>query len=231
MLNVTVLAAMAAGACIAVQAEAQVYKCNEGGRVVYADRPCAGAAKPMDIRVTPESPDAVLATRLQSEANLGRLAVGQTARQVEQAWGTPKKKNIDTGTSGTREQWVYERKEGTTYYVYIRDGRLDSVSQHQEVPGNVTPPPPLAVTQPTRQEIEAVERASKADERRFVTEGATMNAVRTRIGAPDTRDFVSTGSGVAECWGYAPTARDAQTWTTVCFVGGAAYAVNRKIER
>lgn len=50
--------------------------------------------------------------------------VGMSKSEVEQcAWGSPKKKNVDTYSWGTTEQWVYSRG-----YVYFRNGIVTSVS-------------------------------------------------------------------------------------------------------
>lgn len=51
--------------------------------------------------------------------------VGMTKSEVERcAWGYPDKKNIDTYSWGTTEQWVYRSKG----YVYFKNGVVTSVS-------------------------------------------------------------------------------------------------------
>jgi hypothetical protein len=217
-------------AFIALPAGAQVYKCTEGGRTVYADKPCASDAKAIDVPTAPLSPEAAESAKLQSEANVGRLAVGQTTRQVQTAWGTPRTKNIDTRASGKEEQWVYDRKEGTTY-VYIRDGKVVSVSQHQDATG--VPPAPVQQLPPsaTRAELEAQERADKAGERRFVLKGAPAAGLIGRIGVPEAKQFVPVGRTFGECWFYSPARLDPQTQTTICFSGGEVYEVTRTIQR
>lgn len=52
--------------------------------------------------------------------------VGMTKTEVENcAWGSPDKKNIDTYSWGTKEQWVYRSKG----YVYFKNGVVTSVSR------------------------------------------------------------------------------------------------------
>lgn len=112
-------AAVILAAGISSSAIADVYRCTEAGKTVYSDRPCqGGTAATVAVPSRNADPPAV---NPQSEANMGRLVVGQTPLQVEMAWGRPKAKNVDTGSSGRTEQWVYERPDGTTY-VYFRSG-------------------------------------------------------------------------------------------------------------
>lgn len=44
-----------AAACMLCQAQAigAIYKCHEGGRVIYADRPCQGAGAELPVRAAP----------------------------------------------------------------------------------------------------------------------------------------------------------------------------------
>ena len=52
--------------------------------------------------------------------------IGMTKDEVERcAWGYPDKKNVDTYSWGTSEQWVYRSKG----YVYFRNGTVSSVSE------------------------------------------------------------------------------------------------------
>lgn len=55
--------------------------------------------------------------------------IGMTKDEVEKcAWGTPDKKNIDTYSWGTTEQWVYRSKG----YVYFKNGVVTSVSTSEQ---------------------------------------------------------------------------------------------------
>jgi hypothetical protein len=106
---------------------------------------------------------------------------------------------------------------------------LSSVSQHQEVAGGASPQPAQPVTpQPTRAELEAQDRATKAGERKFIRKGALRSDVVARIGVPDARSL-DTGS---ECWYYGAVPGDHQTSTEICFdLGGPVQSVRRGVVR
>lgn len=56
----------------------------------------------------------------------GRLAPGMNALEVEQVRGTPTRINVTTGVGGRSEQWVYERRNGQSEYLYMDNGVLRS---------------------------------------------------------------------------------------------------------
>jgi len=62
-----------ATACIACQSTAAgaVYKCHEGGRVSYADRPCPGAGAELALRAAPP-PDPATQARLSRARDMAR---------------------------------------------------------------------------------------------------------------------------------------------------------------
>jgi hypothetical protein len=212
-------------ACVSSFASADVYRCIEDGKTIYSDRPCqAGTAS--TVVVPPRIGTTAAAINPQHEANMGRIAIGQTPLQVEMVWGAPKRKNIDTRTSGRTDQWVYERPNGTTY-VYFQAGIVSSISEHSDRANaagvDSTEPPP-----PTRAEIEAQVRANSAGERRFLGDGMHQATILNRIGEPDSKSF----SGIVECWIYNPTRLDPQTATRICFgLEGTAINIERKVAR
>ena len=110
----TVAMAVAVGALLVAPsvAGAEVYRCNVDGKTVYSDKPCA-TGKSIEVAVPKSAPEDAGHARLQQEANLGRVVVGQTPAQVLAACGEPRKKNIDTRVDGRTEQWVYDRADGT----------------------------------------------------------------------------------------------------------------------
>src|SRR5207248_1596024 len=105
----------------------------------------------------------------------GRIVVGQTPAQVEQTWGAPKARNIDTSKSGRSEQWVYDRPDGAGY-VYFRDGIVSSYSTHVEREKALSEP----ARKPTRAHLEAQERSEKAKERRFMINGSRLSRDQVR---------------------------------------------------
>ncbi|HTS20641.1 MAG TPA: hypothetical protein VMN79_02420 [Casimicrobiaceae bacterium] len=71
-------------------------------------------------------------------------------------------------------------------------------------------------------------RSGDPGERKFLRMGMTEAEVLHRIGKPDTR----AGSGRSERqWSYLPVAGDADTLTTVTFVGGTVSRVERRVVR
>lgn len=79
-----------ATACILCQAAAAgtIYKCHEGGRVSYGDRPCAGAGAEFVVRAAP-APDPDSAARLtrarETVLLLDRQRAEQTLREERNA--------------------------------------------------------------------------------------------------------------------------------------------------
>ncbi|WP_208277570.1 DUF4124 domain-containing protein [Massilia oculi] len=70
-------------ACILCQAQAAgaVYKCHEGGRVTYADRPCPGAGAELPVRAAPP-PDPETLARLDRARD---MVLGIDKQRAEQA--------------------------------------------------------------------------------------------------------------------------------------------------
>lgn len=72
-----------ATACILCQAQAAgaIYKCHEGGRVTYADRPCPGAGAELPVRAAPP-PDPETLARLDRARDLAMDIDKQRAEQI-----------------------------------------------------------------------------------------------------------------------------------------------------
>ncbi len=218
------------GMCLPSIGYAQVYRCTVDGKVSFSDTPCRDGH---EVITAPTSPRDGIPLNPQAEANLGHVVVGQTPQQVQQAWGAPKTKRIDTDATGKTERWIYDRPGGSAM-VNFTDGKVASLNEQQgPTPSANTSanPNPVAVAQapePSKEEIDGRERAAKAGERRFVRENTPLTEVRQRIGEPDSKEMRDAG----ECWYYAPTPLDSQTSTTLCFdLSGYLFRVDRKIER
>ena len=220
----TTLCCALSAVLLATAADAEVYRCSEAGKSVYSDRPCqSGPSATIPVPSGSAQPDAI---NLQNEANMGRLAVGQTPVQVEMAWGRPKTKNVDSGSAGRAEQWVYERTDGAAY-VYFRKGLLSSYSERLEGLKATNGALPAA-TELSQIEIDNKERADKASERRFIRERTAAGDVRKRIGEPDAKVF----RGTQECWYYAATRLDPQTNTRICYdLNSTVFDIERVVVR
>lgn len=220
-----VAAGCALAALVAPAVSAQVYRCTEGGKTVYSDKPCGSSSKSVNVQSnTIQSPSQT--EKLEHESRLGRIAVGMAPSQVQRAWGPPTKVNTTNSQRGVSEQWVY-RKGDDDAYVYLENGKVTSWTTHKSTPGSSTPSAPRPMTVADR---EAIERADKARERRHITGNVRMSReqVRDKIGEPDEKVF----SGGIEHWVYLPTATDAQTRTVYRFTyDGVLFDVERVIQR
>ena len=81
-----------ATACIVCGSTAAgaIYKCHEGGRVSYADRPCPGAGAELPLRAAPP-PDPETQARMvrarDMALDIDKLRAGQARREQRQAEG------------------------------------------------------------------------------------------------------------------------------------------------
>ena len=112
-------------------------KCKDKqGKVIYTDFPCEGA---MSINLSgaghydPGSPGTAqaLKERLRVEKLIsienGQVALGMKADDVINSWGKPTKINSSVGSYGRHEQWVYDRGNFNSQYVYVDNGVVTSV--------------------------------------------------------------------------------------------------------
>ena len=153
---------------------AEVYRCTDSGKTVYTDQPCGGDM----ARVPPPiaSPPPI---NLQNEAGMGRIAVGMTPLQVEEAWGKPAETGTREDAKGTLQRWTYIRN-GETTDIFIRNGTVAKISAPRVIIGQSFPHE-KEPAQPTASDIEEElrqneeqERLQKADERRFISVGMTQ---------------------------------------------------------
>ena len=123
---------MWAALLIAGPALGQVYKCNQGGSVVFTSAPCDADSKPIDVRPATGAGGPVDAMQAINNRRIatGRVGVGMTARQVRASWGAPHKINVSHYASGVAEQWIYYRDEQhiSAQYVHFQNGIVSSVS-------------------------------------------------------------------------------------------------------
>lgn len=195
-------------------AAAEVYRCTIDGRVVYSDHPCGSQSTKIEIEPA-LAPKPNEAQRLQNEANLGRVVVGMTPAQTEQAWGRPREISSENDKTGSVERWSYDRTNSVAI-VQFEGGKVAKISSVRSLPQPLVDAP--ALTGPlTVSEMEARERAEKAPERRFAHAGMTQAEVRGKLGPPSDHQVRNTRMGVADCWTYDPVAGDPQTLTTLCF--------------
>ena len=56
----------------------------------------------------------------------GKIRIGMTKDQVIYSWGRPNDINRTVGSWGIHEQWVYDRGDYNSQYLYFEDGILTS---------------------------------------------------------------------------------------------------------
>lgn len=127
-------------------ANAQVFTCEENGRKIYQGTPCAPGDQPIKVRapkqptaeppleaVPPETTNTAepqaLEKKLWTHARRGQVAIGMTTEMVVHAWGEPDKVSRLTLTSGTGEQWVYDKNRASPQYISFKDGTVSAFSE------------------------------------------------------------------------------------------------------
>ncbi|WP_312305162.1 DUF4124 domain-containing protein [Pulveribacter sp.] len=123
-----------------------VNKCTgPDGKVVYQDAPCAGKGEAITVRPASGSGEATAAADAQGRIDAMRAEndmaaairekrpmVGMTVKQLNEAMGLATLVNTDMSTGTMREQAIFERPT-ETWYVYTRNGRVESF-QHRPGP-------------------------------------------------------------------------------------------------
>lgn len=64
--------------------------------------------------------------KVESAISQGQVFIGMTADDARQSWGKPTKINSSVGSYGKHEQWVYDRGNSRSQYVYIQNGVVTS---------------------------------------------------------------------------------------------------------
>ena len=211
------------------RASAEIYRCTVDGRVVYTDHPCGVQSTKIPIEPAPPA-RSIEAVNLQYEANLGRIAVGMTAAQVEQAWGRPVEIATERDSGGSADHWTYNRA-GEITKISFQNGKVSKIAKTQ------TLAQPAAAGEQTSSltisKLEDRERRDKAAERRFMRPGMAQEEMRGKLGPPSDRVVRATSFGIADCWSYEPAPRDAQTLTTLCFsvIDTRLVTIDRTIKR
>jgi outer membrane protein assembly factor BamE (lipoprotein component of BamABCDE complex) len=210
-------------------ASAEVYRCTVDGRVIYTDQPCGNQGTKISIDSAP-TPTIGESINLQNEANLGHIAIGMTPTQVRQAWGSPAEITTERDNAGATEYWTYNRA-GETTRISFQNGAVSKIAQTQKLVSSTAAAEPASAL--TVSQMEDQERFEKAGERRFMRPGMTQADVRGKLGPPSSRVVRPASFGMADCWSYDPTPRDAQTLTILCFsvIDTLLVTIERTIQR
>ncbi|WP_286758380.1 DUF4124 domain-containing protein [Ralstonia sp. RL] len=113
------LAGLALGLSIAVPAQAQVYRCTEGGRTVYSDHPCG--ARSVAVPLMDNTPTAAdqQAARERAKAEAAQLQELETARRKAQAAEDARQAQIAAQAAAAAEQ---ARREQQRKVVVAQEG-------------------------------------------------------------------------------------------------------------
>lgn len=115
------------------------------GKTVYQDQPCEGGEKVNLSGAGQADPNSSGATYWQREVVRqergrrvsratadGKIFIGMTAQEAQNSWGRPTKINQSLGSYGVHEQWVYERGNFRTQYVYLQNGVITNIQSPSE---------------------------------------------------------------------------------------------------
>ena len=122
-----------------------INKCTDkNGKVTYQEHACSNSdAASQAVKTAPSlstGDDAAGQARLakiksdnaQFDAMIdGKVMRGMSESQVQNAWGHPTKINRSVGSYGTHEQWVYDRGQNGSQYVYFENGVVSSMQSPQ----------------------------------------------------------------------------------------------------
>lgn len=134
----SILLGAAVTALAIAPAQAQVFKCQEGGRTVYSQEPCGRSAATLDIKRHTPRPGSFEAAQARRDEyirahpgmpDLTKIAIsagvvtpGMTEAQALASMGPPDGRNLTQTMRTSRWQWVYRRGSAKAQYVYIEDG-------------------------------------------------------------------------------------------------------------
>jgi len=125
----------------------QVYKCSgPGGQAVFQQAPC-GVSPGGPIEVSPGNvvegrpageakvrAEAERGATVRSATARGQLLPGMTVAELQQVMGSPTVVNTDNVNGSVRQQHVYRGADGSSRYVYVKDGVVTSLQDRPAVP-------------------------------------------------------------------------------------------------
>lgn len=104
-----------------------VNKCTgPDGTVVFQDAPCTGKGESITVRPATGSTSSV-SPRAANAIAQGKVFVGMTAAEVRRSWGAPTKVNTTLTGGSKSEQWVYDRGNYRSQYVYLENGVVRTI--------------------------------------------------------------------------------------------------------
>lgn len=129
-------------ACTATQAAP--FKCKINGKTVYQDVACpdgqvvnvsgagqANLSSPAAVSAQLEVQAYRRTNQAQAAIEAGKVFVGMRRDEVEKSWGNPARVNKTVVAGAVTEQWVYDRGQAGTQYVYMRNGEVTALQSHE----------------------------------------------------------------------------------------------------
>ena len=111
-----------------------VNKCTEpDGQVSFQDAPCSLSTKTAEkLKLPFVQPTTEEDSRINAAIAAQRIRIGMTAQHVRRSWGEPTKINLSVGSYGKNEQWIYERGDFVSQYIYLQNGIVTSAQSPKE---------------------------------------------------------------------------------------------------
>lgn len=101
--------------------QAKVYKCTLDDVTEFSQTPCDDNNEPIEVKEG-YSPDKSTSGKILTLILQNKISIGMSRNDVIKSWGKPDDINSNTGSYGSREQWVYRISGAENQYVYIKDG-------------------------------------------------------------------------------------------------------------
>lgn len=111
--------AFAVTVVLSSSAYAGAYKCQVDGKTVYQQSPCTGQTETAtEMKIVDNGKSTGLIK--------GNVKIGMSKDDVIWSWGKPTKINDSYVAGHVNEQWVYDRGNFRSQYLYFEDGLLKS---------------------------------------------------------------------------------------------------------
>lgn len=112
---------------IAITPAWAAYKCiDTNGRTIFQQTQCKRGEVQTELNIRIPPPLTAAQQRILRATATGEVTRGMTAAQVESSWGSPSKINRSVGSYGSHEQWIYDRGNSRSQYIYLENGIVTS---------------------------------------------------------------------------------------------------------
>lgn len=117
----------AAALMLSSAVNAQAYRCTgKDGKISFQEKPCEHNQDQKELEIKRPQPLTPDEQRILKAVASGKVTRGMTAAQLRSSWGSPTKINKSVGSYGSHEQWIYDRGNFRSQYVYLENGVVTS---------------------------------------------------------------------------------------------------------